>query len=259
MTFIELLFFIVIGSLAGFMNTVASSGTAITLPIMIFYGIDPLIANATNRLPVFVGFLTSVINYSKSGKIPWKRSILLAIPIACGTAIGALFVGSLPKTYSEFFVVIALFISLILVVLNPRRFLVSKNIGIKEINGMTIFMMFIIGIWAGIIVLDSAIFVLFTLVLMMRYELIHANVIKSVLILTVGLVSLCIFLFSGKVDWTAGILLSIGSIIGSYLGSNFALKESSKIWVFRMIKLVISIELAILVIKSLLSLKAHYY
>lgn len=251
MTLAEYVVFILIGSLSGFMNTVASSGTAVTLPFMIFLGIDPLVANGTNRLPVLVGFFTSVVNYSRSDKIPWKRCIIMAIPIAIGTAIGAAFVGSLAKSYSEFFVVIALFISLILVMLNPRRFLVSKNIGVKEINGLTILTMFLIGIWAGIIVLDSAIFVLFTLVLMMKYEMIQANVIKSVLILTVGVVSLCVFLYSGKVDWTAGILLSIGSIIGGYMGSSFAMKESSRKWVFIIIKLIIGVELITLVMKNL--------
>ena len=251
MTLLEGLLFIAVGCISGFMNTVASSGTAVTLPVMIFSGVDPLVANATNRLPVFIGFLTSVVNYTRSGKIPWKTAALLSIPVGIGTAYGALFVGSLPKVYSELFIVIALFISLILVLMNPRNFLVSKNLGVKKINGFTFFIMFIIGLWAGIIVLDSALFTLFALVLLMRYELIKANVIKSVLILTVGLISLSIFIYSGKVNWTIGILLSVGSIAGSYIGSNFAMQESSRIWVFRMIKLIITAELVILIIRTL--------
>ena len=250
MSLLEGLLFIAVGCLSGFMNTVASSGTAVTLPVMIFSGVDPLVANATNRLPVFIGFLTSVINYTRSGKIPWRTAALLSIPVGIGTAIGALFIGSLPKMHSEIFIVIALFISLILVLINPRNFLVSKNLGVRKINSFTIFIMFIIGLWAGIIVLDSALFTLFALVLLMRYELIKANAIKSVLILTVGLISLSIFIYSGKVNWLIGILLSIGSIVGSHIGSNFAMKESSRIWVFRMIKLIITAELAILIIRT---------
>jgi hypothetical protein len=251
MGYTEAIIFILVGCLSGFMNTVASSGTAVTLPVMIFAGIDPLVANATNRLPVFVGFLTSVVNFARSGKIPWKKAILLAIPVGIGTSIGAVFVGSLPKLYSELFVVIALFISLILVLMNPGKFLVSKNLGVKKIDGLTIFIMLIIGIWAGIIVLDSALFALFALVLFMNYELIQANAIKSVLILTAGCVSLCIFIYAGKVDWTTGILLSSGSIVGSYIGSNFAMKESSRIWVFRIIKLIITAEIIMLMFRTL--------
>lgn len=254
MNYVEWMIFIVIGSISGFINTVASSGTAVTLPIMIFCGIDPIVANATNRLPVFVGFTTSVFNFSRSGKIPWKTSLLLAIPVGIGTTIGAIFVGSLPNSYTEIFVSIALLISFILILINPRKFIVSKNMGIKKIDTTTIVIMFAIGIWAGVIVLDSAIFVLFTLVLLMGYELIKANAIKSVLILTVGLVSIIAFLYSGKIDWTAGLLLSIGSVAGSYLGSNFAMQESSRKWVFLIIKLIIFIELILLISKMIRSI-----
>jgi uncharacterized membrane protein YfcA len=250
MGFTEAIVFILVGCLSGFMNTVASSGTAVTLPVMIFAGLDPLVANATNRLPVFVGFLTSVVNYARSGQIPWKKSLLLAIPVGIGTSIGALFVGSLPKVYSELFVALALFVSLILVLMNPRKFLKSKNLRVRNIDAPTILIMLVIGIWAGIIVLDSALFALFALVLFMNYELIRANAIKNVLILTVGLVSLCIFIYAGKVDWTIGILLSSGSIVGSYIGSNFAMKESSRIWVFRMTKLIITAEIVILMVRT---------
>jgi uncharacterized membrane protein YfcA len=251
MTLLEALLFIAVGCISGFMNTVASSGTAVTLPVMIFSGVDPLVANATNRLPVFIGFLTSVINYARSGQIPWKTAALLSIPVGIGTAIGTLFVGSLPKVYSELFVAMALIISLILILMNPRKFLVSKNLRVRKIDGPTILIMLIIGIWAGIIVLDSALFALFALVLFMNYELIKANAIKNVLILTVGFVSLCIFIYAGKVDWTIGMLLSSGSIVGSYLGSNFAMKESSRIWVFRMTKFIITAEIIVLMVRTL--------
>jgi uncharacterized membrane protein YfcA len=249
----EYIILIMTGIVAGFMNTVASSGTAVTLPIMLFLGLNPLVANGTNRLPVFLGFLTSVFNFAKAGKIPWKPSIILSIPIASGTAIGALFVGKLPPIYSEFFVICALVISLTLVIINPKRFLIIEHIKNQPIRLQTIIIAFIIGIWAGIIVLDSAIFVLFLLVISLKYELLQANAIKSFLILVIGFVSLCIFLYNGRIDWTAGIILSGGSIIGSYVGSRFAMQESSRIWVFRMIKFILVFELVSVLLKYLKS------
>jgi uncharacterized membrane protein YfcA len=108
-----------------------------------------------------------------------------------------------------------------------------------------------VGIWAGMIVLDSAIFVLFLLVISLKYELIQANAIKSFLILVVGFVSLCIFLYDGNIEWQAGIGLSIGSIIGSYVGSRFAMIETSRIWVFRIIKIILAFEIVSLVFKNL--------
>jgi uncharacterized membrane protein YfcA len=41
--------------LCGFFNTVASSGSAVTLPLLVFLGLPPAMANGTNRLPVVIG------------------------------------------------------------------------------------------------------------------------------------------------------------------------------------------------------------
>ena len=45
----------VAGLACGFLNTAASSGSAVSLPILMAIGLDPVTANATNRLPVLVG------------------------------------------------------------------------------------------------------------------------------------------------------------------------------------------------------------
>jgi hypothetical protein len=58
------------GALGGFLNTVASSGSAVTLPIMISLGLGPMVANATNRVPVVIGFAVAVWKYHRTGQLP---------------------------------------------------------------------------------------------------------------------------------------------------------------------------------------------
>ena len=60
---IEFIFAIVGGLLCGFLNTVASSGSAVTLPLLMFMGLTPLIANATNRVPVLIVALIASIAF----------------------------------------------------------------------------------------------------------------------------------------------------------------------------------------------------
>jgi plasmid stabilization system protein ParE len=64
---------LVCGLLSGLMNTLASSGSAITLPAMIFLGVPPSMANATNRLPILVGSTISVYNFQRSKEIIWSN------------------------------------------------------------------------------------------------------------------------------------------------------------------------------------------
>jgi uncharacterized membrane protein YfcA len=48
------------GIACGFVNTLASSGSAISLPILLTLGLPALAANATNRLPVLFGSLMAL-------------------------------------------------------------------------------------------------------------------------------------------------------------------------------------------------------
>ena len=77
------------GAVAGALNTLASSGSAITLPLLILLGIPPGVANGTNRLSVLLGSLSAVISFQKSGSIPWKKAFRLSIPLALGSVLGA--------------------------------------------------------------------------------------------------------------------------------------------------------------------------
>jgi uncharacterized membrane protein YfcA len=61
---------LLIGGLgAGFINTLASSGSAIALPIFLFLGLAPHVANATNRLTVLAAACASTMVFARQGKI----------------------------------------------------------------------------------------------------------------------------------------------------------------------------------------------
>jgi hypothetical protein len=55
----------VAGLACGFLNTVASSGSAVSLPILLMIGLDPVSANATNRIPVLVGALSATWSFHR--------------------------------------------------------------------------------------------------------------------------------------------------------------------------------------------------
>jgi hypothetical protein len=47
------------GLACGFLNSVASSGSAVSLPILMSLGLHAVDANATNRIPVLVGAIAN--------------------------------------------------------------------------------------------------------------------------------------------------------------------------------------------------------
>ena len=53
MDFLEVLLILGVGFVAGIINTIAGGGSLLSLPILIFLGLPPSVANATNRVAIF--------------------------------------------------------------------------------------------------------------------------------------------------------------------------------------------------------------
>jgi uncharacterized protein len=92
-------------------------------------------------------------------------------------------------------------------------------------------------------VLDSAAYMLLGLVVVVGYDLIRANAIKSLFLLWISLASLAVFAAKGEIDWRVGLWLSAGSVVGSWAGGLLATKEWAKVWVFRLLLVVILAEI----------------
>ena len=62
------------------MNTLASSGSAISLPVLLLFGMSPLDANATNRLTVLFGSLMALYTFQAKKTVEWRPGLKMAIP-----------------------------------------------------------------------------------------------------------------------------------------------------------------------------------
>lgn len=247
----HLLPLLLVGMLFGFINTVASSGSAISLPLMIMLGLPPTVANATNRVPLMFGLLTSLYKFNKAKLIDWNKTSIMLVPIIGGTLIGSIFVEQLPPQYIQYIIFFALLLSLTFILLKPKAF-INKHLGEpKPITWISYILLFLIGVWGGLIVIDMATFMLFTLVLHQGYDLNKANATKIVLSVAIGTLSSIIFGMHGDIDWLAASLLTIGSLIGANFGSAFSLKENSRKWSYRIIITMILTELTVLILKEL--------
>lgn len=249
----DLLLLILAGFLGGLLNTVASSGSAVTLPAMIFIGLSPQVANATNRVALLIGFIIATYKYHKAGILDWKRGFQLAPMIIVGTIIGTLFVDQLNNSQVKQVLAIALVISITLIILKPNTFKdLLPSTSIKPINLSIILTTFLIGIWGGLIVLDIGTFMLIAFSLQQGMNLQQANVQKAIQMLFIATVSLLIFQSKSMVDWSAAIFLSVGSIVGSYLGSKFTINPALKKWIYRFLVITIGFEIVKLFYDELL-------
>jgi uncharacterized protein len=245
----EYILLLIGGMAAGFINTLASSGSAITLPILVFLGFEPHVANATNRLNVLAAACASAVVFARQGKIDWAHVPHVLAPILAGAVLGAMLADRLPHYDLNWVIILAVVMSLILISIGTNRFLKAAPRPQRTFGVLPMVLLFLVGIWAGLIVLDSYTFLLLTLVLAIGYDLIGANAMKAVTGIGFSTAAIAWFAYRAEVKWVAGALMSVGAMTGAWLGAQLAASERSKVWVFRVLVVTIIGEIVRLVWK----------
>lgn len=244
LTWIHFAILIISGIIVGFINTLAGGGTIISLSVFMFFGLPPLVANGTNRIAILLQNITAVANFAGKKLIDWKRASLLALPIILGAMTGASMAKIVTNDIFKYiFGVVILFMGVMLV-LKPDRWLKGKeNLLNNPIRWWHYLIMFIIGIYGGFIHIGIGYIFLAFLVLLSGYDLVRANAMKNFLVLAYIPFSLVVFALNGHVNWTFGLIHSIGNIIGAQIGSMIAIKKGAALIRYIMLLLMIIVIL----------------
>lgn len=240
------------GVVCGFLNAAASSGSAITLPLLIALGLPPSVANATNRLPVVVGMALAMLRFQRARAMPWGFTLKLLPAFLIAALLGALGASVIPMAEIRGLIHGAILLAFALLLLRPHRWLGEAEKPLPSAPGPLLLpLMVAVGLWAGLIVLDSATYLLVALVLVGHLPLVQANGIKVVLIGTATMASLVVFIAHGQVDWMTGLPLMLGSALGGGLGASLALGPNARLWIYRLLLLSLGLEVVVMLTQLL--------
>jgi uncharacterized protein len=231
------------GFACGFLNTAASSGSAVSLPILMIIGLDPVSANGTNRIPVLIGALSATWSFHQRKAMLWALAVKVSLPVAIGGLIGAGLAEILPGRDLALVITAAVLVALVLLFTKLKQAIESATA--QDVRyGVREFAVFVgIGVWLGFIVLDGATYMLLALTLVVGLPLVHANAIKSAALVPTTMVAMAVFAYKGNIDWTIGAVMAVGSITGAVLGARLATSPAARKWVFRLLVIVICAEL----------------
>ena len=242
------------GIVAGVINTLAGSGSLITLPMLIFLGLPANVANATNRVGVILQNVVGITAFHRGGKLHLAGVRWLVPPAVAGAVVGAFVAKSLKAEAMNTAIGVVMVLMLGVVLLNPERWLRSRSEvkpGRPGIGFLALF--FGLGVYGGFIQAGVGVFLLAAMVLGLGYTLVDANGIKLVIVLSFALVSLAIFASGGQVHWALGVLMACGQGVGAWLAARFAVKnKNANVWVRRL--LIAVIVLSVLKLFGLLPL-----
>ena len=242
-TLLKVAVFAFAGIACGFLNTLASSGSAVSLPLMLMMGLNPHVANATNRFPVLIGSATAVFNFNKGGYVEWKLGAKLIPPMILGAMLGALVAELIPAKDLGPVIAGAVLMAFVLLFTKVKNILDTSVPSEPRVDTTVLAAIFGIGFWSGFIVLDAATYMLLALVLLVHMDLLKANAMKSLLLVAATTIAMAIFVVKGDIDWGAGVIMGAGSVIGGYAGVRVAVIPSAKEWTVRVLTAVILLEL----------------
>jgi uncharacterized membrane protein YfcA len=224
---------ILAGFIAGFINTLAGSGSLVTLPLLIFMGLPATIANGTNRVAILLQNVVGLSSFRQKKVLDSRGVIFLGIPAVVGSILGAQIAVSLNDEIMRRVIGVIMVIMLFVILLRPKRWLKGE---LEEIeNRPTLFQIlifFLIGIYGGFIQAGVGIFLLAGLVLGVGYDLVRANAVKVGIILFFTVFALIVFITNDQVNWMIGLILAVGNMMGAWIGARVAV-ERGAIWVRR--------------------------
>ena len=248
MGWLELLLAAVAGVVGGFISTLASNGSAVTLPALELLGLPEYVANGTNRLSVVALGLVGAVSFYRQGLVDWRKGGWIAVLVALGTATGSLVAVELSEAVLDVIITTGLLLVLGLLLLEPGRWLRVREGALRPLDPGQATAYFVIGIYAGLVVLGSGFFMLAALVFLTSCDLRHANALKALILLVAGLQSLLIFAEAGEVDWAAGAPMALGSAAGAYAASLLATQDWARVWVYCFLVLVVVLAIVHLLI-----------
>ena len=240
------LIFFAAGAMAGIINVLAGNGSAITLSTLILFGISPTIANATNRVGVFVLAVTVLFSIRKSPSTVglFKRNAWLSIPALVGSGIGAYGATLVSDKMLEYVAIGALALILLSMLLQPGKW-GREDRGLRGANKwLTGFSILFAGLYAGFIQMGVGIILLASLVLLSKFSFRQANLIKQILVFGLASVPLAVFIFNDMIHWGAGLALAAGQATTGWAVARYALQNpKAQIWIRRLVVVIIIVAL----------------
>jgi uncharacterized membrane protein YfcA len=218
---------IVFGFLAAFIDSVVGGGGLIALPALLFTGLSPAAAVATNKLAGTIGSLTSTIMFYRSGQLDLK-SVYKLFPLTfIGSMIGAWTVHLMNPELLKPLMLIMLAAVAIYTIFKKDWGSISK---VKKLSflhmAFFIFAIFAIGFYDGFLGPGTGSFLMFAF-LMIGFDFLKAAGNAKFLNFGSNIAALIMFICLGQVHYAYGIPMGIAQIAGSIAGSKFAIKRGS--------------------------------
>ena len=216
---------LVVAVAGGFVNSIAGGGSLLTFPTLVWVGVAPVAASATNTVGLWPGSLGGVVGFRHH--LP-ERSVVavLGVPSLLGGIVGAVLLLRTPEDVFEALAPVLVFVATVLLALQEP---LSKRIRGDRVGERTagfglvaVVVQLLIGVYGGFFGAGIGIMMLAALAILGLTDIHEMNGLKNVLAIVINGVAALYFVVQGAVLWTDAALMAVGSVAGGLAGAAFA-------------------------------------
>jgi uncharacterized membrane protein YfcA len=221
----EIVAILLAGVAAGTINTVVGSGTLITFPTLLAFGVPPVTANVSNTVGLVPGTLSGALGYRAELEGQRNRLVRLSSASFLGAAIGAGLLLWLPSEAFDAIVPALVGLGVVLVVVGPRiqRWVAARaedRGGVPDHGAPWLWpAILVLGVYGGYFGAAQGVLLVAVLGIGVVDTLQRHNATKNVLSLVVNTVAALVFIAVADVDWALAGLIAVGSVIGGQIGA----------------------------------------
>ncbi|MBN1550916.1 sulfite exporter TauE/SafE family protein [bacterium] len=229
-----------IGVAVGVTNVLAGGGSLVSMPVLIFLGLDPAVANGTNRLAIAIQNIFAVTGFRRKGFGNIKFSLLLILPALPGVIAGTIVAVKISGDIFRLILSIVMIIMLPVILLRRKPQSRSDTEEFLDMRQRIMSMIFMagIGFYSGFIQAGVGFLFIGAMVWTTTLNLVRVNAHKVFAIGVFTWISVVIFAISGQIQWTLALILSAGNALGGWLGSKAAVAGGEK-WIKRVLTVAI--------------------
>lgn len=215
------------GLAVGIINVMAGGGSTLSLPLMIFMGLDPSVANGTNRVAIIMQNVSAIAKFREDKTHDFRTSIRYGLMTLPGAILGAWF--SVNIGAREFRIILGVVMLLIVAsMLLPKAKQETQKV-IEQRAWLMWPAMFGVGLFGGFIQAGVGFLIMAAMVHLAGETLVRTNIHKVIIVFIFTLPALLIFMLTDNINWFAALFLSIGSIAGGWIGAHMTLTKGEKV------------------------------
>lgn len=217
---------IIVAFIAGFISSIAGAGGAIVLPVLLWAGLPPLNALATNKFQSVFGTLSSTINFFRKGYIDFHALFPALCYAFVGSMLGTYLVQQISTDYLSLMMPYMLIILALYMLLSPTITdedlppKISKHTFAPVVGGG-------IGLYGGFFGPGMGSFFAVAFASLQGFNMRKATAYTKPLVLIVNTTSMVIFLLGGHIVWGLAIAMAVAQVVGARIGSNLVIHRGT--------------------------------